>query len=148
MTTIPGVSTTAGVLVKFQSDLARRQKETATFSNFNLYSQILDVFENCHKSGWAGDGSRPVIRETLKIATALVESLPLAYRTPAISGEPDGNIFLEWYVNPRRLLNVSIASDGTLSWAAYIGDEDPRGSCHFYNRVPDTLEYWIGRVCN
>lgn len=82
------------------------------------------------------------------IAKQFVESLPVAYRTPTISGEPDGHISLEWYVHPRRIFTVSINPNGILHWAALIGAEDPRGSCPFYGEMPRTLLYWIGRVCN
>lgn len=77
----------------------------------------------------------------------LVESLPLSYRTPNIAAEPDGHVHLEWYVNSRRVLEVSINPDGRLHWAALIGDEDPRGTCRFEGQAPPTLLYWIGRVC-
>jgi hypothetical protein len=146
MTTLLGVSKAAKTLDQFKRDLFSRQQATATYSDFNLHSQVMRIYEDCHKSGWDGDDSQPVTMETLLIATRLVESLPIDCRTPDISAEPDGNVILEWYISPRKLLNVSIAPTSILDWAALIGDEDPRGSCRFYDSAPETLKYWIGRV--
>jgi len=143
-----GFSGAAETLDRIRDDEAKRRDETATFSRQPLYDQLIDVFLQCSKAGWEDEDSEAVDRETLMIAKKFVESLPMAYRTPTISGEPDGHINLEWYVHPHRILTVSINPNGILHWAALIGAEDPRGSCPFYGEMPRTLLYWIGRVCN
>ena len=146
--TLPtGFSEAAETLERLRNDEAKRRDETVTFSRQPLYDQLIDVFLQCSQPGWEGEDSDAVDRETLMIAKEFVESLPEAYRTPTISGEPDGHISLEWYVHPRRILTVSINPNGILHWAALIGAEDPRGSCPFYGEMPRTLLYWIGRVC-
>ena len=142
-----GFSEAAETLNRVRSDESRRQDATITFSNYPLHDQLIDVFQQCSIAGWEGDGSVAVDGRTLLIAKQLVESLPMMYRTPAISGEPDGHVNLEWYVGPRCLLSVSVSPIGILHWAALIGEEDPRGSCRFYGETPQTLLYWIGRVC-
>jgi hypothetical protein len=147
-TTVTGVSSAAQVLHRVRTEVTKREQQTATFSNFPLHDQLIDVFEECGNDGWDGDGSIQVAAHTLMLGKALVELLPLRYRTPDITGHPDGHVSLEWYVNTRRLLNVSLGPSGTLHWAALVGSEDPRGSCHFYgDTAPATLLYWLGRVC-
>jgi len=144
-----GESDAARTLRRAGRDEKRRRSETVTFSNFPLEDQLIDVFRQCSEAGWEGEGSVVVERGTLTLAKELVESLPKAYRTPTISGEPDGHVNLEWYVNPLRILTVSVSPSGTLHWAALIGTEDPRGSCRFYGDTPPkTLLYWIERICN
>ncbi len=148
-TSLPtGFSDAAETLERVWSDEAKRGDETVTFSRQPLCDQLIDVFQQCSQPGWDGAGSDAVERATLEIAWHFLRSLPTAYRTAAISGEPDGHINLEWYVHPRRILTVSINPNGILHWAALIGAEDPRGSCPFYGEAPRTLLYWIGRVCN
>jgi len=142
-----GFSEAAKTLERVRFDQAVRRAETVTFSNHPLFDQLIDIYMECSNPGWDGDSSKPVEKETLSMAKQLIESLPLAYRTPTIDGEPDGHVSLEWYVHPRRLLTVSINPNGTLHWAALIGSEDPRGSCPFYGELPKTLMYWIGRIC-
>lgn len=143
-----GFSEAAETLERVWGDEAKRSDETVTFSRRPLYDQLIDVYLQCSQPRWEGEDSERVNRETLMIAKQFVESLPTAYRTPTISGEPDGHISLEWYVHPRRILTVSINPNGILHWAALIGAEDPRGSCPFYGEMPRTLLYWIGRVCH
>lgn len=143
-----GFSEAAETLRRFGEDEVRRRDETVTFSNFPLNDQLIDVFLQCSQAAREGEDSEAVDRGTLLLAKQLVESLPRAYRTPVISGDPDGHVSLEWYVYPRRILTVSVNPNGTLHWAALIGTEDPRGSCRFYGDAPKTLLYWIGRVCN
>ena len=146
--TATGVSDAAQVLDRVRAQVAKREEDTATFSNFPLHDQLIDVFRECGDDGWDGEGSAQVHPHTLMLAKALVEQLPLQYRTPDISGDSDGHVGLEWYVNTRRLLNVSLSPTGTLHWAALVGSEDPRGSCHFYgDSAPATLLYWLHRVC-
>jgi len=118
-----------------------------TCSKNPLFNQLSELFLECSEPGWEGEDSEAIDRETLMIAKQFAESLPTAYRTPTITGEPDGHINLEWYVHPRRILTVSINPNRTLHWAALIGAEDPRGSCPFYGEMPRTLLDWIGRVC-
>jgi len=143
-----GESKAADTLRRVQNDERKRRSEAVTFSDHPLNDQLIDVFRKCSDPGWEGPGSEAVERDTLSFAKAFVESLPKAYRTPAISGEPDGHVNLEWYVNPRRILTVSVNPNGTLYWAALIGAEDPRGSCRFYGDMPPkTLLYWVGRIC-
>lgn len=147
-TTAIGVSAAARALHQVRLDAAEREQATATFSNFPLHDQLIDVYKECHADGWDGQGSVQVQTRTLMQAKSLVELLPRQYRTPDINGDPDGHVSLEWYVNTRRLLNVSLSPSGTLHWAALVGSEDPRGSCHFYgDEAPATLLYWLSRVC-
>lgn len=146
--TVIGVSEAAQTLDSVREFEAKRLDETVTFSNQSLHDQLIDVFSAASEDGWEGEGSSAVARKTLSITTGLVDSLPLAFRTPTISGEPDGHVCLEWYVHPRRVLTVSVSSEGVLHWAALVGEEDPRGSCRFYGKLPKTLEFWIRRVCS
>lgn len=146
-TTRPGFSDAAKAINEWAKRNEASQDETITFSNLPLGDQLIEVHETSSQPGWDGEGSHPVTAQTLAIAQSVVESLPRAYRTPEISGEPDGRVLLEWYVHPRQILNVSVDASGRLHWAALVGSEDPRGSCQFYGDAPKTLLHWLGRVC-
>lgn len=143
-----GVSEAAGIVDQFVDQIREQNNGTVTFSDFSLVDQLLDAFHEASTDGWDGEGSIAVSRETLSLARELVESLPTGFRTPEISAEPDGHIHLEWFINNRRVLGVSVNPDGRLHWAALIGDEDPRGTCRFDGQPPVTLLHWIGRVCD
>ncbi len=148
MNTSIGFSEAAEILNQVCATEAVRSEETVTFSNFPLDDQLIDVYQTCSTAGWEGASSLAVQSGTLLLAKELIESLPKSYRTPVISGEPDGHVALEWFVSARRILTVSVSPDRRLHWAALIGTEDPRGSCMFYGEAPKTLLYWIGRICD
>lgn len=142
-----GVSDSARFIAKTNRDIKRRQQDAVTFSRQPAFDALWEAWQPCQSANWDGEGANPIESETYKIAYRLIEALPHGFPVPAFSPEPDGNLLLEWYRHPRRLLSVSIRPDGTLYWAALVGLEDPRGSCQFFGDFPKTLLYWIGRVC-
>ena len=115
-------------------------------ARITLLTALGETWQRCQQPNWDGDGAEAISAETHEIARRLLESLPSDMPLPSISGEPDGQLNFEWYQAPRRLLSVSISADSTLFWAALIGSEDPRGSCQFVDRFPQSLLYWIGQV--
>jgi hypothetical protein len=123
---------------RFEVETERRQA---------AYDQLGGVADACRQPNWDGSGADPVEQGTIRNAHAFIEALPDAYPFPDITAEPDGHINLEWCRQPRRILSVSVGPDGTLYWAALLGHEDPRGSCPFAGDIPQTILYWIGRVC-
>jgi hypothetical protein len=143
----PGFSLAAEFLDNAKRKALRRFRDSATYSKQTAYHQLGAVYDACQQPGWDGEGSEAVEQDTLRNSYVFIEALPDAYPLPAITAEPDGHINLEWYRQPRRILSVSISPDGMLYWAALFGIEDPRGSCPFYGDIPETILYWIGRVC-
>ena len=111
-----------------------------------LLATLQETCQQCQRPQWDGEDADAVSAETHDVARRLLESLPSDIPLPTISAEPDGQLNFEWYQAPRRLLSVSVSSNGTLFWAALIGSEDPRGSCQFVDEFPPTLLYWIGQV--
>ncbi len=67
--------------------------------------------------------------EVLRHAHVFLQSLPEGTPLPDASVEADGMLDLEWYRDSRHLLSASVAADGTLYWAALVGDSGPRGRC-------------------
>lgn len=121
--------------------------EAANLAKRPAYDELAEVANSCASPDWEAHGSEAVKPQTVGHAHRLIEALPSGYPLPSLGAEPDGHITLEWYRATDRLLSVSVSPDGILYWAALLGDEDPRGSCHFDGEVPDTILYWIDRVC-
>ena len=143
-----GFSEAAETIYHWQIVEDDRKSETVTFSNYALDDQLVDVFWDSRDESENDQDSEPVDGDAILIAKDFVSSLPRDLQSPEINGEPDGHVSLEWYVNPRRLINVSVAPDGILHWAALIGEEDPRGTCPFRGEAPKSLVYHISRVLN
>ena len=111
------------------------------------YEELRAIWNQCRTGNWDGDGAEPIGAETLRNAHGFLEALPTGYPLPSLDAEPDGHVNLEWYRATNRLLSVSVSPEGVLYYAALLGDEDPRGTCRFDGEVPETILYWIGRVC-
>jgi hypothetical protein len=142
-----GFSPAAGFLDKTRREELKRFRQSTTFSKQSAYDQLGEAFDACREANWDGEGADAIDQEVVRNAYAFIEALPDGYPLPDITPEPDGHLDLEWYRHPRRILSVSVSPEGLLYWAALVGSEDPRGSCPFYGEVPDTILYWIRRVC-
>ncbi len=149
MTTIisQGFSPAAQFLDNTKREVLNRFREAMTFSKQTAYDQLGEVFEECRYPNWDNEDADAIEQDTLRDAYLLIEALPDGYPVPDITAEPDGHLDLEWFRQPRRILSVSVGPDGMLSWAALVGIENPRGSCPFYGDVPETILYWIRRIC-
>jgi hypothetical protein len=143
----PGFSPAAKFLNDAKRAALKQFRQSASFSKQSAYDQLGEVYETCREADWDGDGTEPIEQDTLRNAYVFIEALPDGYPLPDITAEPDGHLDLEWYRHPRRILSVSVSPEGMLYWAALVGTEDPRGSCPFYGDIPDTILYWIRRVC-
>lgn len=148
MGTFPqGFSRAADFLANTQREALKRFRQSTTFSKQSAYDQLGEVYDPCRQANWDGEGADAIEQDTLRNAYLFIEALPDGYPLPDITAEPDGHLDLEWYRHPRRILSVSVSPEGMLYWAALVGIEDPRGSCPFYGDMPDTILYWIRRVC-
>lgn len=149
MTTLlsPGFSQAARFLNKAKREALEQFRQSARFSKQSAYDQLGEIREASREANGVGGDADAIEEDTLRNADAFIEALPDGYPLPEITAEPDGHLDLEWYRHPRRILSVSVSAEGMLYWAALVGTEDPRGSCPFYGDIPDTILYWIRRVC-
>lgn len=125
-----------------QAHLAR----SATFSKTTAYDGLLKVWEESSAENWDGHGALAVSRATLGHAGRLIDSLPLGTPLPSVGVEPDGQVTLEWYRDPKWTLSVSVSSEGRLFYSALFDSDDPRGSSRFVDQVPRTILDFIKRV--
>jgi hypothetical protein len=141
-----GFSDAASVLAQARHENYEHLVRSATFSKQDAYDELGEVWEDCRHANWDGSGAMPVEQDTLGYAYRFIEALPLGYPLPSVGVEPDGHLTLEWYRNPRWTLSVSVSPEGTLYYAALFGSEDPRGSCSFFDEIPETLLFLLRRV--
>ncbi len=141
-----GMSPTAQFLERTQGSILERYRQAFTVSRQDSLDSIFEVWQAADEEWKVVEGEQVISENVMETACRFVQTLPLGFRLPSVTGEPDGHINLEWYRNPRNLLTVSIGPENRLYWAALIGSEDPRGSCRFVDRIPKTLLYYIARV--
>lgn len=78
--------------------------------------QLDEVFTECSRPNWDGYGAQPVQQLTYETTRELLERLPTKAGTPEIGADPDGELVLEWRTGKRKLLSISIALNGRLSF--------------------------------
>jgi len=107
---------------------------------------LKEVLEECSHDNWDGYGAKAVDRKSLDKALQIVLSLPLEIPPPDVGVDPDGEISLEWYRNPRRIFSISVGGDGTLTYAGILGDEEVHGKDYWKGRLPQGILDKIKKV--
>ena len=118
---------------------------------FGLTSAVLDelarVSGEASEPGWDGYDAKATTGEAYWAARRFLLALQFGPPMPTVGAEPDGDITLEWYDSPRRVLSVSVSPDGNLHYAALIGASSHCGTERFYGTVPEVILALIRRVC-
>lgn len=112
----------------------------------DLYADLEQLANECTHPDWDGEGAEPVHRGSIDQAARFLRTLPLGAGKPTIGAEPDGQVVLEWYSTPRRVLSVSMSPEGDLHYAALLGPERQYGTVPFLGDIPSTLIELIRRV--
>jgi len=136
----PGVSNESNELVKLDIDAKRHELERASVSRL---SRVLDaipslksLYQSCRHESWDGRDARPIFDQAFIEAEQLISQIPEKYPMPEIIPEVTGEIGLEWYINPYRVLLLSVAGDGYVYFAALYGFKD---SEHGSKKLTGTL---------
>jgi hypothetical protein len=98
---------------------------------------------------WDGYGGKPVTQSTLEVAQYLILSLPESLDPPELAPEPDGEIELEWFIDPETVFAISIGENSLLSWAYRIDGERGFGSTLFYTTarsLPQSVLVYLSRL--
>ncbi len=94
----------SGALVLSKPAVARALKELdAVYAEFS-------------EPNWDGYGAQAVHKLTYDKTQELLESLPSSIDTPEISADADGELTVEWRYGRDRLLSISVALNGRLSF--------------------------------
>ena len=120
-------------------DIPQRSTGMYAWPQAQLTSELEDVWHSCREANWDGHGALPIYADTFALTRLVTESLPTTIPTPELGAEPDGQITLEWYRSPTRLLSVSVDPNGTLHYAATLGGRTQFGSEPFLGDFPKVL---------
>jgi hypothetical protein len=89
---------------------------------------LMDVVNDCSRSGWDGYHAIPVSQETVVSALAFIRTIPLDLPLPELSATPGGEITFEWAQTSRRIVTVAVAGTGELHYAGLNGTKKSFGS--------------------
>ena len=145
-TATSGISEAAKILEQAQHSIERRCDLAVTLSRHQAVDAVWEAWQATEAGRSIPDDETAITTEVRDTAIRFVEALPLGFPQPLVSGEPDGDINLEWYRGARRIISVSVSTANRIHWAALIGSESPRGIFRFIDRVPESVLRCIARV--
>lgn len=134
--------------VTTQAEKGRRHLQNSFTGGKKAFEELCEVADQCREHGWDGYSALPITQETYQVAYRFLESLPLGTPLPDVSAEPDGHITFEWYASPRRVLSVSVSSQGDLHYSALIGHSKNYGTELFSGEPPRFLMSLIPAVAH
>ncbi|MCL4741158.1 MAG: hypothetical protein KJZ54_03055 [Phycisphaerales bacterium] len=124
----------------------RAFRESVTFGLEDLFADLWRLTNECARPGWDGYEAEPISPGSIDHAARLLRALPLGTPRPSVGAEPDGQVTLEWYSSPRRVLSVSVSPDGNLHYAALLGAVQQYGTEPFFGDLPAAILDLIRRV--
>ncbi len=145
-TTSPGFSDAARMLTRTHKQIQARCDSAVTFSRNEVIAAVIAAWEETNEDWKVAPDEVAVTVEVRETAVRFIKNLPLGFPLPEVTREPDGQINLEWYRSPCRIVSVSVAPNNRLYWAALIGTESPRGNSWYQDRIPFFIIELIGRI--
>jgi hypothetical protein len=146
--TTPGASDAARVVAEQLKQGVRRLlgSNSLGLAPRRTLEQLLALADDCIAPNWDGYDASPVLPETVRAASCLLEALPIGTPMPIVGAEPDGHVTFEWYRSPRRTLSVSISPEGEIHYAALLGSSKAYGTEPFFGETPQVVLQLIHRV--
>jgi len=112
-----------------------------------VHHALAELLDACNQPNWDLYGATPVSQDAFRNAYRFIEALPQGFPMPTVGAESDGDITLEWYSSPEKVISVSISPDGDLNYASLLGTSSRRnGAEPFLGEVPSDLLNLIRRV--
>lgn len=111
------------------------------------FRALIECLKETSDENWDGYGASAINWESFKNALQFILNLPLEVPPPDVSVDPDGEISLEWYRNPRKIFSVSIGADGTLAYAGIWEKEEEHGTVYWKRgKLPRQILNWIRKI--
>lgn len=108
--------------------------------------ELTDTFLDCRREDWDGYNALPIEDDAFLRTKALLSRLINRFPAPTASATPHGSLTLEWIVNPRRRLMISVGSDEQIAYAGVFGTETVQGVANFVRDVPQEITHQLARL--
>lgn len=110
-------------------------------------SRIWAVAGECSQAGWDGEGTEPVDHGAVRVASAIIRSLPDNVQLPEFAAEPDGSLSLDWIQSRRRMFSISVSSSNRLAYAWLDGADSGHAVARFDGaNVPSRILHGIQAI--
>lgn len=112
-----------------------------------MRAQLLALWETHAEHDWDASSAEAISQRDFFTAWNFLDALPPNIARPDFVPEPNGEIALEWYVNPNQVFVVSIGRDGIITFAGRYGlNKRVSGAENFDGVVPAAVLEGIDRV--
>lgn len=95
---------------------------------------------------WDGQGAKPVLEQTYRLASRFLAILPRNVPHPDVSIDPDGEVSMTWRRATKQFFSVSVGPNGRLSFAGIFGESNFHGTEYFLDEIPATVKAALIRV--
>ncbi len=113
----------------------------------NLILSLREVFEECSEPNWDGYDAAPISKKAYLEALKVLEHLPLTLPLPEIVPEASGEIGMEWYREKGYVFVISLAGDGSITYAGIFGKGNrTHGDERFIESLPQEVISNIQRL--
>jgi len=112
-------------------------------------SQLMALYDECSEPGWDGHEASALDPVALRLAVAIVRSLPDDIPLPEFAPEPDGSVSLDWIQSRYRLFSLSVGTSHRLAYAWVDGADKGHAVARFDEvRIPPMVLEGIRGITN
>ena len=141
-----GLSTEAWLLHNLRYQNVASSPSVDARERLETLRDIESAAQSSANDDWDGDGAAAVEQSTVRYAAKFVCALPTGIAAPGVLVDRDGDITLEWGSTARCTFSVSVARDGTLSYAGVFDQARTYGREGFTGAVPAVILVNIERA--
>ena len=92
-----------------------------------IYAELGKIASECERAGWDGYGADQVNPLTIAAARDFADQMPDETPQPSVGADPDGAVTFEWHAADRCTISVSVEPNGTVCFAALLGEWGAHG---------------------
>lgn len=119
---------------------AEHARSNATDWRALTNARIEELASEIQVPNWDGYGAQPITTDVKDQAQRFVDLLPYRLPAPEPMPDPDGEIALAWDFGPGSVFTVTIAGNGTLTYAGLLGGGVKRhGVERFNGDIPESI---------
>jgi len=134
-----GVSEDAHALNTFVEEMLKDCSQSVINSADESLLELFNLLEECISENWDGYGALPINLDSVEEAERFIRALPRTVPEPEVDVDPDGEISLEWYLEPRKVFSVSIGKRNEITYAGLYGINKTYGREYFDNEIPKAV---------
>lgn len=139
-----GSSNEAVQITKVAQEAFDRLRESNTFGW--PAAELEKTFKETNSPNWDGYGALPVSQLSYHYANKILKALPFGTETPTFCADPDGQLTMEWYRSPNKILSISIDPTSQIHYAAILGPASRYGSEPFFDAIPEPILDLIDKI--